>query len=187
MHKLLISLGCNQTSPWGDATSTISTAIERIAKTFNAEPSVSQFFQSPAFPAGSGPDYVNAALAIYSGDAPRVVLSKLHAIEEDAARHRQMRWGPRTLDLDLIAYADRVLPDSGTWSDWHDLPLERQMTEAPDQLILPHPRMQDRAFVLLPLSQVAADWRHPVLNETVEQLLAAIPAAEIAALKPLPG
>ena len=115
------------------------------------------------------------------------VLSKLHAIERDAARHRQMRWGPRTLDLDLIAFADRVLPDIGTWSDWHDLPLERQMTEAPDQLILPHPRMQDRAFVLLPLSQVAADWRHPVLNETVEQLLAAVPAAEIAALKPLPG
>ncbi len=62
---------------------------------------------------------------------------------------------------------------------------EDQARQAPDQLILPHPRLQDRAFVLVPLCDVAPDWRHPVLGLTAAPLLAALPAADVAAVKPL--
>jgi len=67
-----------------------------------------------------------------------------------------------------------VLPDVSTYRVWQDLPLERQTQVAPDTLILPHPRVQDRAFVLVPLADVAPEWRHPVSGQTVRQMLNAL-------------
>lgn len=100
-------------------------------------------------------------------------------------RTRGVRWGTRTLDLDLIACGDAVLPDLTTYLHWRDLPLEAQMQAAPQELILPHPRMQDRAFVLVPMADIAPDWVHPVLDRSVRQMLAALPAAACAEITPL--
>jgi 2-amino-4-hydroxy-6-hydroxymethyldihydropteridine diphosphokinase len=80
---------------------------------------------------------------------------------------------------------DLVLPDAQTHRRWRELAPEDQARQAPDQLVLPHPRLQDRAFVLVPLCDVAPDWRHPVLGLTARALLAALPAADVAAVKPL--
>ncbi|MGY8791094.1 MAG: 2-amino-4-hydroxy-6-hydroxymethyldihydropteridine diphosphokinase, partial [Pseudomonadales bacterium] len=66
-------------------------------------------------------------------------------------RVRGERWGKRVLDADLIAFGTQVLPDLYTYKKWRDLPISDQMLQTPDQLILPHPRLQDRAFVLRPL------------------------------------
>lgn len=98
---------------------------------------------------------------------------------------RETRWAARTLDLDLIAQGDTVLPDLQTQADWIALSRADQMRMAPDKLILPHPRMQDRAFVLTPMAQIAPDWRHPVLGHTVAEMLAALPEAEHAGLEPI--
>lgn len=142
-------------------------------------------FSTPCFPAGTGPDFANAAaVATWHGDAA-VALAALHRLEQDFGRSRSRRWGARTLDLDLIALDDLVLPDPATWAHWAGLAPDRQARETPDRLILPHPRMQDRAFVLVPLADVAPDWRHPVLDRTVAELCSGLPAAVRAEVVPM--
>lgn len=145
----------------------------------------SRFYATPCFPAGAGPDYVNAAVAVQTTLTAPEVLAVLHGIEARFGRTRDRRWGGRTLDLDLIAMGDKVLPDLETWSHWYNLDANLQTTATPPTLILPHPRLQDRAFVLVPLMDVAPDWRHPVLGKTVADLTAALPAAAIAEVQAL--
>jgi len=138
----------------------------------------SALYATPAFPAGAGADFVNAAIVISTDLPPSEILAALHEIEANADRVRRTRWGQRTLDIDLIGCAAEVLPDPATFAQWRDLPLTDQMATAPDRLILPHPRLQDRAFVLVPLVEVAPDWRHPVSGLTVVEMLAELPAKD---------
>ncbi len=142
-------------------------------------------FATPCYPPGAGPDYVNAAALLSGAQAPGDILALLHGIEAEFARTRGTRWGMRTLDLDLIAVDDLVLPDAETHAHWRDLSLEDQRRAAPERLILPHPRLQDRAFVLIPLMDVAPDWVHPILGQSVAQMTAALPKADKIAVRAL--
>lgn len=146
---------------------------------------VSRFYATPCFPAGAGPDYVNAAALFESPLPTGRILAILHEVEAAFGRSREKRWGGRTLDLDLIAVEDQILPDLAGWTQWHDLPPDRQLVETPQNLILPHPRLQDRAFVLVPLMDIAPDWRHPVTGKTVAEMVQSLPQAEIDAVHPI--
>jgi 2-amino-4-hydroxy-6-hydroxymethyldihydropteridine diphosphokinase len=146
---------------------------------------VSRFFRTPCFPPGAGPDFVNAAAVILTHLAPDVLLERLHAVEAELGRERNNRWEARVVDLDLLAMGDRVLPDTATLDHWITLPMARQTREAPDRLILPHPRLQDRGFVLVPLADVAPDWHHPTLGRSVTEMLEALPEGEIDGIVPL--
>lgn len=182
----LLAFGANL--PFDDKTpdQTVQSAAVAFPKVNLAVPQLSRLFATPCFPAGSGPDYVNAAavLQVEAGMTPQTLLARLHQIEAMFGRNRATRWGMRTLDIDLLAFGDLVLPDLKTQSYWRDLDPALQSRAAPDQLILPHPRLQDRAFVLVPLADVAPDWCHPVLQLTVTQMLAALPASDLAEVRP---
>lgn len=184
-HLTLICFGSNEISIFGDPRETVQKAMSLVAGLSDAAPISSPLYRTPAFPAGAGPDFVNAAMAIRTALSPDAVLAELHEIETLAGRVRAARWGQRTLDLDLIAMGDLICPDMATQTYWRDLPPAAQASTAPDQLILPHPRVQDRSFVLVPLTDVAPDWVHPVLQTTVRDMLAARPAEERATVVPL--
>lgn len=181
----LISLGSNEPSHWGDARDTVQKAMLVLAKSAGNAARSSPLYATSAFPAGSGPDFVNAAMAIRTQDSPHDLLGLLHRIEAEAGRERKVRWGQRTLDLDLIALGSQIWPDIATQTAWRDLPLKDQLKDIPTELILPHPRLQDRAFVLVPLADVAPDWVHPVLQRTVADMCAALPPDAIADVRPL--
>ncbi|UWQ54121.1 2-amino-4-hydroxy-6-hydroxymethyldihydropteridine diphosphokinase [Leisingera caerulea] len=181
----LIALGGNLPVDADAPQATLSKAIAALQAQDLRLRSVSRFFRTPCFPAGAGPDYVNAAVAVETSLSAEELLARLHEIEAQFARVRDQRWGMRTLDLDLLDHGGAVLPDAAGFARWLGLPLERQMQEAPGQLILPHPRIQDRAFVLVPLKDIAPRWRHPVLQKTVTEMLADLPPEEVAEPVPL--
>jgi 2-amino-4-hydroxy-6-hydroxymethyldihydropteridine diphosphokinase len=147
--------------------------------------SVSRLYRTPCFPAGTGPDFVNAAASVVCDFPPTELLTLLHLVEARLGRERNQRWSARTIDIDLLAVGDLVLPDAETYRHWHDLPPELQSEIAPDQLILPHPRMDQRAFVLIPLEDVAPDWLHPVVGLTVAEMVRMLPEIDRAEVKPL--
>lgn len=174
----LITLGSNANSKWGDARATVQKALISLCEFTAAPMRQSTFYETPAFPVGSGPNFVNAAASFVTNLSAPALLDALHEIEAEADRTREVRWGPRTLDLDLIALGDLVAPNHATQTHWRDLPIARQSQEAPAELILPHPRVQDRSFALVPLNDVAPDWIHPILGRTVAEMLRALPAAD---------
>ncbi|PTX57306.1 2-amino-4-hydroxy-6-hydroxymethyldihydropteridine diphosphokinase [Litoreibacter ponti] len=180
-----VALGGNVPSSAGRPEKTVQAAKRAIPCESVNLLAESRLFRTPAFPSGSGPDFVNAVIAVETVLSAEALLAHLHDVEASFERTRDARWGARTVDLDLIAYGAAILPDRMRFQVWHDLPLDRQMTQAPETLILPHPRLQDRAFVLIPMADIDPDWRHPVLGQTVQEMLAALPEAEKAPVLPL--
>ncbi|MBO9407714.1 2-amino-4-hydroxy-6-hydroxymethyldihydropteridine diphosphokinase [Shimia sp. R9_1] len=174
----LLALGGNLPSKFGTPKETIVQCIKVLSGNSIHIRAISRFYQTPCFPAGAGPDFVNAAVAIHTDLNPRELLVCLHDIEAEFGRERLTRWGTRPLDIDLIALDDLVLPDADVQTRWRQLDLQTQATKAPEELILPHPRLQDRAFVLAPLLDVAPHWRHPLIGLTVAEMFAQLPETE---------
>jgi 2-amino-4-hydroxy-6-hydroxymethyldihydropteridine diphosphokinase len=185
VHSALIALGANLSFGKLSLSEALLSAAKALSSNFVTICQVSRLYSTPCFPPGAGPDYVNAAARIETSLDPAALLAHLHRIEADFGRARLVRWGQRTLDLDLLAMDDLVLPDAPTQDQWRNLTPDLQAQLAPKGLILPHPRVQDRAFVLVPLADVAPDWRHPRLGLTVAEMLARLETAEVASVIPL--
>lgn len=119
----------------------------------------SSLYRTPPLGGPSGqPDYLNAVIEVSTELSPQELLDFCRQIENAAGRTRGIRWDARTLDIDLLFYD--------------------QLLFATPELSLPHPRLQQRHFVLLPLAELAADFTHPGMQQTVAELLAALPAAQ---------
>lgn len=180
-----IAIGSNQPFEYIQSSELIEKAMNYLGDRNLRITGTSRFFRTPAFPKDSGPDFINAVVAAETGLAAPEVLSALHAVERMLGRDRRKRWAPRTLDLDLIDYDGQVLPDLPTYRAWAEAAAEVQRSQAPEQLILPHPRLQDRGFVLLPLRDVAPDWTHPVTGDDVDALIARLDPKDLAEMTPL--
>ena len=143
----------------------------------------SQWYSAPAFPKGNGPDYVNGVVEIESALTAKEILRALHDIESALGRARPKRWAARVIDLDLLANGDEVAPNPAAFAHWQSLPLAAQIEAAPEELVLPHPRLQDRPFVLKPFAEIAPEWVHPILRKTANELMSDLPADECAAIR----
>ena len=182
--KALIALGSNATSPAGRPIETVLAAFIELHSDSLHVTAKSRLFMTPCMPAGAGPDYINAVVAVETTLSPTALLERCHEIEATFSRTRSTRWGARSLDLDIIDFGGKTLPDKDTFDYWKNLPFDQQTKLAPEKLILPHPRMQDRPFVLVPMKDVAPDYTHPVTGQTLDQMLQTLPAADITAITP---
>lgn len=159
---ILVALGANLASPAGPPEKTLICSIRALSERKTKIAAVSSFYRTPAWPDPDDPPFVNAIAAIETTEKPSDLMQILHDIEADFGRKRLRLNGPRTLDLDLIDYNGYV------------------SAQCP---ALPHPRMAERAFVLIPLLEIAPDWRHPICGKTVSALVSALPAKDIAVIK----
>lgn len=151
-----IALGSNLAGRFSSPKAAIEAAIEAL-KSFDIQVVTSScLYHSVAWPDPSDPEFSNAVVSIETGLPASALLARLHEIEATFGRERRHVNAPRTLDLDIVDYG-------GTVSAPGETP------------ILPHPRLADRAFVLLPLMDIAPDWRHPVTGQTIGELVAALP------------
>jgi len=111
----------------------------------------SDVFETPPVGLTDQPRFLNACVLVKTSMGPQLLLAQLKEIEVAVGRQDRGQWGPREIDLDILYIDDLAIRDG--------------------ELEIPHPRMHERAFVLLPLSQIAPHWRHPILGKTVEELL----------------
>lgn len=183
----MVALGANSASGFGRNARLVAQAVRALPGRVGA---VSRLYRTPAWPPGNGPDFANAVLMLSCKLSPRVLLDHLHRIEARAGRVRGRRWAPRVLDLDLLACGSAIRPDRVTLRKWMTLSEARQVRDAPEDLILPHPRLADRAFVLIPALDVAPDWRHPATGRSIRTMVAGLSSEkrrEIRAVGPVDG
>ncbi len=176
---IIVALGANVTSDVGNPYETLLFALKLINQRSLDVLRVSSWWRTPAFPAESGDDFVNAVVSLRSHISPAAILGQLHEVEAELGRVRQKRWEPRSCDLDLIAYGDQIAPHEAEVERLMALGMTAIVQPPPDQLVLPHPRMHERGFVLAPMAEIAPDWRHPILGKTTAEMLAALPAAHL--------
>jgi 2-amino-4-hydroxy-6-hydroxymethyldihydropteridine diphosphokinase len=158
-QPIYIGLGANLPHPkFGLPQDTLQAALNLLRQRDIIPIRVSPFYRSAPVPAADQPWYVNAVAELDTGLSADSLLGELHAIEAELGRVRGEVNAPRQIDLDLLDYRGEVARGG------------------PGKAILPHPRLSGRAFVLLPLADLAPQWRHPLLEVPIRELLEALPA-----------
>jgi len=151
--KCAIAIGSNLDSDFGSSQQIVKAAIKALDRFGQIQIlRVSNWYQTKAVTLSelSQPDYINGCATLQTTLSPIALLTRLLDVEVQFGRIRRAKWDARTLDLDLLLYENYIL-------------------NTPD-LIIPHPRMVDRTFVMLPLAEIAPDWIHPVTGDRIDRM-----------------
>lgn len=166
MSTAYIALGANLPFDKLPPADTLQVAVILLRMSGLETRARSSIWRSPAWPPSDQPDFYNAAIAVDARDrSPEELYEAMGQVEQKLGRIRREQWAARTIDLDLIAVD--------------------QLAGAFGGIQLPHPRMQERPFVLAPMAEIAPDWCHPALGQTASQLLAALPESAVQRVGPL--
>ena len=139
----------------------------------------SKWYSSASFLDEREPRYVNVGLEFNTNLKPVELLNFTSGLENKYGRKRQRRWDPRTCDIDILLCDQLILPSKLYFNKWLNLNLSDQIKLVPDELILPHPRLQERTFFLKPLNDLQSDWKHPFLNMNAKEMLDSLPPYEL--------
>ena len=155
---IVIGLGANLPSPrHGVPQNTCEAALDALRAAGVAIPRRSRWYRSAPVPASDQPWFVNAVAEVETRLSAAELLDLLHRIERELGRERHLRDAARVIDLDLLIHGETV-------------------SAAGETPVLPHPRLAERAFVVLPLTELAPDWRHPRTGQSLAEMVRALPA-----------
>ncbi|MGC2410133.1 MAG: 2-amino-4-hydroxy-6-hydroxymethyldihydropteridine diphosphokinase [Methyloceanibacter sp.] len=160
--KVLVGVGANYPGPWGEPANTLRRALSELERRGVTVLAVSDLYETAAMGQPRQPPYLNAVALLSTSLPASALLRLLKQIEARAGRRGGRPWGERTLDLDILDY-------KGLKLNWARARWGRPRQRA-HPLILPHPELDQRAFVLRPLLDVAPNWRHPVLKVSAREL-----------------
>lgn len=173
--SVYLGLGSNLHGLWGAPYECLERAAD-VLEEKNIKISItSGHYESPALGLGMQPLFVNRVFSVSTDLSPGALLRQLKWIEYAAGRRRGAHWGARPLDIDILDYRGQVLNWKGG-----------RATQGASALILPHPELEKRAFVLKPLCEIAPNWRHPALHATASQLLASLEPEMRSTTRPVP-
>ena len=167
---VLLALGANVAGRWGSPRDSLERARSELQSHEVLITGVSNYYTTEPVSDAPQPRYLNAVVSAQTHLAPGTLLRVLKHLERRAGRLTTRTWSQRPLDIDILDYGGRRM-------GW---PVRRRER---GRLILPHPEMHARAFVLVPLRDVAPHWRHPVLGLQVNQLLAQLAPATRAGVR----
>jgi 2-amino-4-hydroxy-6-hydroxymethyldihydropteridine diphosphokinase len=145
-EQIILLLGSNQDDPAHQ----LATARDWLAKKIAPLQKVSKVYQTEAWGLEDQPDFLNQVVVLHSTITPRQLLDIIHQIEGQLGRVREERWGPRPIDIDILFYGDQIIDEEG--------------------LHIPHRGIPNRNFTLIPLLELLADFLHPELGKTIEEL-----------------
>lgn len=148
---IFVALGSNDKGAFGNSEGLLDAVLQQFPLSGIEVLARSSWWQSAAWPDPTDPSFINGVVQVRTALSPDDLMSTLMELEQAFGRRRQGRNAPRTLDLDLIAYGDRV-------------------GETGEGLVLPHPRAAERRFVMGPLAEISPDWIHPQLGQTAVEL-----------------
>jgi len=155
-HLAYLSLGSNI----GDREANLREARERLGRLgFVSVRKISSFYQTEPVEVTDQPWFLNCAIELETKGSPQELMRAILGIEKKMGRKRVREKGPRIIDIDILLFGDERVDSKN--------------------LRIPHPAMQERRFVLEPLSEIAAELRHPVMNKTIGELLASLPPGQI--------